>query len=590
MTMSRSFAVIGAGPWAMAVLDRMVTTARRLPQLSFQMTLIDPDAPGPGVHKPEQAPFLLLNTVSGQIDSFSARHFGEPSHAGAVSFLEWLEVARGLRANPNGFMPRALFGEYLRHVYQVLVSNAPPNLLIEFKQAVAVELELGVEGRPQVVLAAGGRLMFDHVFVCTGHGLAPSAEDASPRSNDAISSTFDPYPIAALHNAVEPGACVGIAGMGLTAVDVVAAFTEGRGGHFKHDSDHGLVYIASGQEPTMQLFSRTGSLFSCRPSVSFDLSLRYEPVFCRPANLEDPVTLSRMLDLLCAEMRAAYLMRSIALSSGESAAARAFDALRAMAPEMAMAYVTAHVSPTDFDPDQLLRPSTPSRFDSSAHFTTVLKQRLEFDVGEAVKGEAGSPFKYAVEMLRVVRPFIRTCVDHAALDPRDRRAFYGEVAPRISQLVVGPPVERGRQWLALMKAGLLKVGLGPGPELQRDFSRKIWRARSTRFEQVFATCLDGLVRGRLGAGNQGPLIQACYRAGLFAARPHMGSEGGCGLVPNTDPWGHPIDATETPLLHLTLLGTPTEGVTYFNHYLPSPKSRSHAFERIQQALDLALAY
>lgn len=50
-----------------------------------------------------------------------------------------------------------------------------------------------------------------------------------------------------------------IGGMGLGAIDVVAALTRGRGGIF---SDHGekLVYMPSGNEPNMVLMSRTNRL------------------------------------------------------------------------------------------------------------------------------------------------------------------------------------------------------------------------------------------------------------------------------------------------------------------------------------------
>ena len=53
----------------------------------------------------------------------------------------------------------------------------------------------------------------------------------------------------------------------------------------------------------------------------------------------------------------------------------------------------------------------------------------------------------------------------------------------------------------------------------------------------------------------------------------------------TDAVGHPIDATGLPVRQLTLLGVPTEGLRYFNHYLPSPKSRSRVFDSIESALD-----
>jgi hypothetical protein len=54
--------------------------------------------------------------------------------------------------------------------------------------------------------------------------------------------------------------------------------------------------------------------------------------------------------------------------------------------------------------------------------------------------------------------------------------------------------------------------------------------------------------------------------------------------------GHPVDATGLSVVAVTVLGLPTEGVTYFSHYLPSPKSRAAAFERIQAIIDRLLPH
>jgi hypothetical protein len=170
--------------------------------------------------------------------------------------------------------------------------------------------------------------------------------------------------------------------------------------------------------------------------------------------------------------------------------------------------------------------------------------------------------------------------------------FFDVIAPRISMLVVGPPIERGRQWLALMRAGLLKVDLGPSPEVHRDYARRTWRAQSTRFDRPYCACLDQIVRGQVrqeGLKRSGlSLPSMLYRAGLCSAAASPAQGGDEALVPRLDHMGHPLDATGLAVRSLTLLGVPTEGATYFNHYLPSPKSRSHAFEQIQRALDALL--
>ena len=78
---SRTIAVVGAGPWGLAVLDRLIGKAGREPGGSWNILLIDPQPPGFGVHSRHLSDLLLLNTVNGQIDSFGASTFGEPLSA-----------------------------------------------------------------------------------------------------------------------------------------------------------------------------------------------------------------------------------------------------------------------------------------------------------------------------------------------------------------------------------------------------------------------------------------------------------------------------------------------------------------------------
>ncbi|WP_418116794.1 FAD/NAD(P)-binding protein [Variovorax sp. 350MFTsu5.1] len=592
-------AIVGAGPWGLAVLDRLVTASRQQPRLALTVHVIDPDEPGPGLHKPQQEDFLLLNTVTGQLDSFSACHFGEAPLTGAMSFIDWLREERDIAADPNGFLPRALFGAYLRHVYAVLCDNAPSHLRISEVRHRALDVSLVANERVHVRLGDGSALTVDHVFLCTGHGLARSGGErpASPARPMA------PYPPAPLQARIEAGSAVGISGTGLVAVDVVAALTTGRGGRFVREDDGVLQYLPSGREPVMFVHSRSGMPFACRPAQSLDLSGSFAPIFCTDAYLalrraargpEGLLLEEDLLTVLSAEMRAAYLMRAMALSQGADAAAACRGVLGLLAPAEVKALCEKTLpSMAGFSPETLLasesvpRPAPSPR--SGAEFSAAFAARLRFDVDEARKGEAHSPYKYAVEMLRVLRGFIRQAVEFDTLAPASRRRFFDVVAPRISQLVVGPPISRGLEWLALMRAGLLRVDLGPAPALERDAALGVWRARSSAFETPFVACLDHLVHGRAGYGaidtTDDSLLAALCRSGLCAGSSPTPPADERMTVPLIDALGHPVDATGLPVRQLTLLGVPTEGRRYFNHYLPSPRSRSRAFDSIQSALD-----
>lgn len=547
-------AIIGAGPWGLAVLDRLVMTALAQPAQHWHVTLVDPQEPGPGVHTPDQPSHLLLNTVTAQIDSFSAAHFGEPALRGALSFLNWLHAARQMPADPEGFLPRALFGEYLRHVFAVLRDNAPRNLVVAQRQDTASDIALAANGRVRVSLASGTDLHADHVFVCTGHGL--TGDQRVPFGP----APLPPYPAAALQARIEPGAAVGISGMGLVAVDVVASLTEGRGGTFERDAQGQLHYRSSGHEPVMFVYSRSGTPFACRPCKPLDSTGAYEPRVCTAAALLErrrarrgPLPLEDLLSMLASEMQLAYRARG-----GQD---------------------------PSFDPMALLDPDAPPRHASAGDFSAAFEARLAFDVAEARKGEGASPYKYAVELLRVLRGFIRQAVEFDTMRPESRRRFFERISPRIAQLVVGPPVLRGEQWLALMRAGLLRVDLGPAPLVARDPARAVWRAQSRAFEGVHSVCLDHIVHGRAlepaMRRDARSLLSAMLRSGLCGAT--SGSEER--LLPQLDALGHPIDATGRRVEAVTVLGAPAEGVRYFNHYLPSPKSRAAVFELAQAAID-----
>ena len=558
---SRTIAIIGAGPWGLAVLDRLIGKTQREPGGPCDVLLIDPQPPGFGVHSRYLSDLLLLNTVNGQIDSFGASTFGERPFAGSSSFLEWLASHDTTPVEASGFVPRRLFGCYLGFVYDTLRRAAGPNLHLQYMQREVVDIRRSV--REEVVLDDGSTVQADLVILCTGHGVDAVGGSASP---DIVRGRLSPYPVDALADDVAPRAAVGLEGLGLVAVDVVAALTEGRGGRYLPTEGGGLTYVPSGREPTIHLFSRGGLPFCCRPVSSLERPGGYRPVVCtseRIANRRADTPDGRLdferdvLPLLFEEMKVICRQRS----NGAS-----------MVPAL--------------NPKELFYGLRYRTVDTAEAYRSMFLNHLHHDVEESLKGEAASPYKAALECFRLLRDTIRAAVDFGGLTSASHRTFRSGIAPRINQIAVGPPVVRGAQLIALVEAGIVRLDLGPAP-LVTSVGEGVWQASSTRFRTTFSVRLDAVVQGFLN-GDQSVRSSRLFRALKASGRARAAtSDHDDTILADLDvSEDHAlVDTCRRAQTSIRVLGMPCEGMTYFNHYLPSPGSRSRAFRTIENILE-----
>jgi uncharacterized NAD(P)/FAD-binding protein YdhS len=130
----------------------------------------------------------LLNVVAERMSAFPE----EPGH-----FVRWAR-ARGRAALPGTFLPRALYGAYLRDVLAEARRDAPATLFLSDGRRIAAD---------EVVLALGGL-----------DGPPPVALPSDPRV------IADPWAPGALAGAA-PEATTLLIGSGLTAVDVALSVT-----------------------------------------------------------------------------------------------------------------------------------------------------------------------------------------------------------------------------------------------------------------------------------------------------------------------------------------------------------------------------
>jgi len=178
----------------------------------------------------------------------------------------------GTEILPTDYLPRRLMGEYLAWFYATLIEDAPPNLEIVRHAAAAVDISPEIGGRETVTLSNGTRVSVEHVVLTSGHTW--NAE----RQGEGVGVHFlRPYPVEYFEKVFLPGEPVAIAGMGLVGFDLLTALTVGRGGSYEDDGQR-KHYVASGREPNIFLYSRSGVPYSAKSAHGVDPYGDYQPV------------------------------------------------------------------------------------------------------------------------------------------------------------------------------------------------------------------------------------------------------------------------------------------------------------------------
>jgi len=587
-----SVAIIGVGPRGLSAFDRIIAAARAFrPPLAIAVHLIDPGESGQGSHSARQADYLLTNTVASQVTMFPLRHAAEPEQGNTgPSFTEWARAThyrrfgdRYQRAQDGGgveiddadYLPRSMLGEYLSWFYDRLIRSAPGLLRHFCHRQRAVDMSLLADGRCVVKLENAFDIICDYVFITTGHG--------ENRNNDSTQALHDFATVNASKNPrlafisgayptdrlvkVSPHAVVAIQGLGLTAHDVIAELTAGRGGSFAETGGR-LSYQRSGREPKLLVFSRHSLPYAARGINQKGLSGRHHSRFFTKQAIE--------------AVRAAALK-----TTGSHQLDFEADVLPLLIKEMCFAFRRAarggEVDWQQFAPtaseraaiDDILYPLHGRRFSHFASFRSYIIERMKADLIEARRGNLTSPGKAATDVIRDVRDSLCEAAEHGGLTPASHRRFVEEFVPLMNRVSFGPPRRRIEEMLALIDAGVLDWASGPSPAIEIDDSGKRFVIQS-RFDcEIKRTPADVIVAARLDifrpAEDRSAFMANLLRRGL--CRPYCNGNfhpGGLDIDRNC----HPISLTGETLGNVWVNGYPAEGPHFYTHALPRPMRRS----------------
>jgi uncharacterized NAD(P)/FAD-binding protein YdhS len=600
-----SLAIVGLGSWGLSVLERTVRAAG-VSTGDIRVHVVQPGPPGGGVYSLDQPDYLVLNNACGQLSLYASPDPGpEPRYA--VGLWEWA-VARGYtwlghecRTDaggrpilPTDYLPRRVMGEYLAWFYETLVAAAPANLEIVAHDTTATDVVADLGGGERVLLDNGEDIRVDHVILTSGH----TYNDESAGAGGVRYQR--PYPVDFFQRSTPAGAPVAVAGMGLVGYDMLAALTVGRGGRFDDLGDRHR-YRRSGHEPTVYMYSRTGMPCCAKSAHGVDPTGSYQPVVCTPelfARLRGEgsgggrrhVDFRRdLLPVLFAEMQVRFHARSAEMAGGAGTAAAVVDGLRTAWDDGHFDKAVADLEARHgrFDPTEHLFAGQDMRFASSRDYEATVYDLVEADLDEALT-EGGSPVKAAQEVMRILRDQLRSVIEFGGLSLDSYVDFQSNIRGRINRLEAGPPPMRSQQLLALLDAEVVRIPFGPAPDVAAAGDGRV-AVRSTQLDRMHAASVSAVVRGHLDLPSlqhsASPLLRRLYAKGRLTQL-HYGDTP-VGSVAISEDF-HPYDSEGRLQRHLSLLGVLTEGVRYFTHYLPSPRSRLRAVLDAQACVEAVI--
>jgi hypothetical protein len=587
------FAIVGLGSWGLCVMERTVSRARTSTS-KIRLHVVEPGQLGGGVYSTSQPDYLVLNNPCGQLSLYTSPD-SDVDRPYAMGLYEWADHQgyswddyrcvigpHGKKILPTDYLPRRLMGEYLAWFYEALLLDVPENLEVIRHYAAATDISPEIGGRERVSMNDGTSIIVDHVVLTSGH-----TYNDDPISDSSEVRYLRPYPVEYFDTSVAPGSPIAIAGMGLVGYDLVTALTVGRGGTFEDLGDR-KRYTPSGREPDIFLYSRSGVPYCAKSAHGVDPTGDYRPLICTPEmfkELSNPAGSSRrrrvdfradLLPLLLAEMQVRFYIHSADLRGGVSAGAAVRQRLESgwklgtFNETINQLEVTYGV----FDPATYVFADAGASFESSDEYQSHVYEMITTDLDQALAPD-GSPVKAAQEVTRILRDQIRGVIEYGGLSLESYIDFQSNVRGRINRLEAGPPALRSQQLLGLLDAGVVRVPFGPRPDVQADNGNVT--IRSTRLAAGFDATVGGVVRGHLDlpslARSSSPLLSRLYAKGRLTQFSYGDTAVGSVAI-NVD--FHPYDAEGRVQANLSLLGVLTEGVRYFTHYLPSPRSRMRA--------------
>ncbi|MFD4672150.1 FAD/NAD(P)-binding protein [Lentzea sp. NPDC058450] len=503
----RSLVVIGGGPRAAGLLERI---AAQSPTLPVAVHVVDPHPPGAGrVWRHAQSPLLRMNSMAEDVTVFTDSSFdGAGPIRPGPSLAEWTDV------DPTAFPSRQVQSAYLSWFFDHARKSLPPNISVTVHQASAVK----VDGS-EIWLDNGDVLHADVLLLALGHLDAELEPEHRKLAEHAVEHGLVYVP--PLYSAdADLSAVTGdvvLRGFGLAFVDLMVLLTEGRGGRYEQGPG-GLTYVPSGAEPTLYVGSRRGVPYHSKTGYRLQGTRPKLPRFFVADEVRGPALDFRddVWPLMAKEIAWGHYHE---LFTGHPDAVRmpfdefatAFAALPWYSDEMRALELLAVPDPADrVDFERLDRPLDGVTFASAEEFQEHLRAYVVADVARRSDPRHSADLGAFLALLSVYGQVA------------DLMPFDGWWHGYFSYLASGPPPDRLEELLALSRAGIVRF---LGADMWVEAVEGAFVAGSATTPDVVRA--NGLIEARLPTHTLGrtvdPVLLSLRAAGAI-------SEDAAGLV------------------------------------------------------------
>ncbi|MUH07050.1 FAD/NAD(P)-binding protein [Commensalibacter melissae] len=568
--------IIGLGSRGLNVLERIISHCiwdEKLKDRQIILQLFNENKDyGAGCHDINQSENLLVNTICSQITVFPDDTVKNYKYAiRGPTFYEWLKIkykSQDKTINPLNYYSRKDLGEYLCWVFNYLCSIKVQNLQIIKIQEKVINIS-GSDKKKWSIVTKNNTYSSDIICITTGHD-TQNCEFPNKKKIYA-------YPLEKLDHIITNKETVAIQGLGLTTFDVISKLTEDRGGKFIKEKDH-LIYQPSGKEPKIIAFSRSGLPLNARGRTQKELREQYKPqIFTKEKIIElknnKKIDFEKdYLPLLIEEMECVYSFTYLKNQDIIKAYNFLNDYLRNKSQRNAIVKAYIPDEKERFSWEKISDPLAHTSFKSQEEFHDWLLNYLQEDIHNALQGNIDNPTKASTDILRDVRDWIRLTVDHCGLSEKSAIWFNEVFKPIMIRICVGPPLERIQQMIALIKANILRIDLGPNVKVEE---KKESFYLTTQFNEVMRAdyYIVAMVNAPIAKESKDILFQNILKNNI-GCQFHIGNYALGEFNVNTN--FNLINQNNQIIKSIYALGVPTEGSKFYTYILPRPFVNSTA--------------